>query len=74
MINPASHLREPMRLDRRSDGSAYSPMERVILNALGVDHYIFQPTAPRQKIVPARVAREQEMLARERERLAALKA
>jgi hypothetical protein len=74
MINPAGQLREPMRFDRRSDGSAYSPMEKAVLRALGVDHYEFKPTAPRQKIIPPRVAREQAMIAMEKERLAALKA
>ena len=72
MINPPAQLREPMRFDRRSDGSAYSPMESVILKALGVDHYEFQPTAPRQKIVPApnRPTRRR-CWRQERERLAA---
>jgi hypothetical protein len=74
MINPAAKLREPMRFDRRSDGSAYSPMEQAVLRALGADHYDFKPTAPRQEIIPARVARERELLAKEKERLAALKA
>ncbi|MCE0499066.1 MAG: hypothetical protein LV481_14090 [Methylacidiphilales bacterium] len=74
MINPAAHLGQPMRFDRRSDGSAYSPVEKAVLRALGVDHYPFQPTSPRQKIVPPRMAREPELLAKERERLAALKA
>jgi len=74
MINPAGQLREPMRFDRRSDGSAYSPMEKCVLRALGVDHYDFKPTVSRQKIIPGRVAREQAMIAKEKERLAALKA
>ncbi len=74
MINPPGQLSEPMRYDRRSDGSAYSPMERTVLRALGVDHYDFQPTASRQKLVPDRVARQMELAAKEKERLAALKA
>jgi hypothetical protein len=74
MINPPAVLREPMRLDRRSDGSAYSPIERGILRALGVEHSDFQPTVPRQRLVPGRLAREKEMLAKERARLAALPA
>ncbi len=73
MINPAGQRAEPMRFDRRSDGTAYSPMEQAVLRALGVDHYEFKPTAPRQKIVPPRVAMQQAMLAKEKERLAALK-
>jgi len=73
MINPAAQLREPMRFDRRSDGSAYSPIEQAVLRALGVAHYPFEPKSPRQEIVPPRVARQREMLEKERERLAALK-
>ncbi len=39
-------LREPMNF-HRTDGSAYSPVEAAVLHGLGVDHYDFQPTAPR---------------------------
>lgn len=74
MINPPAVLSEPMRFDRRSDGSAYSPIEQAVLRGLGVEHFDFQHTAPHQKIVPGRIAREQEMIAKEKERLAALKA
>jgi hypothetical protein len=74
MINPNARLGEPMRFDRSSDGSAYSPVEKAVLRALGADRYPFEPTVPRQKIVPARIARQEELLAKERERLAALKA
>jgi hypothetical protein len=74
MINPPAELKEIMRFDRRSDGSVYSPMEQAVLRALGVEHYDFQPTAPRRKIVPqGRLARDQVLLAKERERLAAAK-
>ncbi len=74
MINPSVELCEPMRFDRQSDGSAYSLVEKAVLRALGTDHYDFKPTAPRQKIIPPRVARQQELLAKEKERLAALEA
>ncbi len=47
MINPTVILREPMRFDRRSDGTAYSPVEQAILRALGAEHYPFTPRAPR---------------------------
>ena len=72
MINPAAQFREPMRFDRRDDGTAYSPVELSILRALGVDHYDYQPTAPRQEIVPPRVARQRKLLEEERARQAAL--
>jgi len=39
-------LREPMNF-HRTDGSDYSPVEAAVLHGLGVDHYDFQPTAPR---------------------------
>jgi hypothetical protein len=71
MINPSAILRTPMRYDRRSDGSSYSPMEQVVLRALGIDHYDFQPTAPRRRITPARIAAQEALLAKERERAAA---
>jgi hypothetical protein len=54
MINPPAMLRAPMRLDRRSDGSAYSLVERGILRALGTDHHDFRPTRPRERLAPAR--------------------
>ena len=74
MINPVVEFREPMRFDRRSDGSTYSPVERAVLRALKVDHYDFKLTAPRQRLVPPRIAKQQALLAKEQERLAALKA
>ena len=72
MTNPPVALREPMRLDRRGDGSAYSLVEQGILRALGVEHLEFKPTSERQRIVPPRKATEHEVLERERQRLAAV--
>jgi hypothetical protein len=74
MINPVVELREPMRLDRRSDGSAYSPVEQAINRALGVEHYDFKPTSPRRRIVPPRIAQQQALLEKEKQRLEALEA
>jgi hypothetical protein len=70
MINPSGILRTPMRYDRRDDGSAYAPMEQVVLDALGVDHYAFAPTMPRRRLVPKRVATQEALLEQEKERLA----
>jgi hypothetical protein len=56
MINPSGVLNEPMRFDRRSDGSDYAPVERAVLTALGQDHFDFQPTRARRRIQPARLA------------------
>ena len=58
ITNPPLHLAAPMNFDR-PDGS-YSPIERAVLNALGVEQLDFQPTAPRERIVPERVRRQQE--------------
>ncbi len=68
MTNPAGVLRTPMRYDRRDDGSAYSPMEQLVLRSLGVDHFPFSPTAPRRRIVPKRVAAQQALIEAETER------
>jgi hypothetical protein len=68
MTNPAGVLRTPLRYDRRSDGSAYCPMEQVVLRALGVDHFPFEPSVPRRRIVPKRVAMQQALLEKEKER------
>ena len=70
MINPSGILRTPMRFDRRDDGSAYAPMEQIVLDALGVDHFPFAPTVPRRRIVPNRVAMQEALLEQEKERLA----
>jgi hypothetical protein len=70
MINPSGVLRAPMRFDRRNDGSAYAPMEQVVLQSLGVDHLPFTPTMPRRRIVPERVAIQEALLRQEKERLA----
>jgi len=68
MINPSGILHTPMRYDRRSDGSTYSPMEKVVLRAMGADHFAFEPTMSRRSIVPARVAKQQALLEQEKQR------
>jgi hypothetical protein len=68
MINPSGVLNAPMRFDRRSDGSPYAPVEQVVLNALGKDHFDFKPTMPRRRIVPQRVAMQQALLEKEKKR------
>ena len=73
MVNPSGVLNTPMRLDRRSDGSAYAPIEKVVLSALGKDHYEFTPTALRRRITPKRIAMQQELAAKEKVRLETLK-
>lgn len=68
ITNPPLALREPMRFDR-ADG-AYSPVERAILNGLGVDRLEFAPTAPRETFVPERVLRQRAMEEEAKARLA----
>jgi hypothetical protein len=68
MTNPTVILKEPMDFNRE-DPSEISPVERVVLNALGVERYDFQPTHPREAIVPDRVRRQQKMMEEEQARL-----
>ena len=68
ITNPPVGLREPFNFNR-DDPDDYSLVERKTLRALGVEKIDFVPTTQRRRIVPARVLREQAMLAAERERL-----
>ena len=67
ITNPPLTLAEPMRFDR-PDGD-YSLVERAVLKALGATRYAFSPAGPRETLVPARVARQQQMLEEEKRRL-----
>lgn len=67
ITNPPVSLKEPMQFNR-ADGD-YSLVEQVVLRALGVDHYDFQPTGDRERLTPARKQQEQEALAAEKARL-----
>ncbi|MBC8140896.1 MAG: phytanoyl-CoA dioxygenase family protein [Armatimonadetes bacterium] len=58
ITNPPVHLKEPMNFNR-PDGD-YSLVERAILNGLGVPHYDFQPTAPREKVETGRERAKRE--------------
>lgn len=68
MTNPTVILNEPMNFNRDNPDD-FSLVERSICNALGVERYDFQPTAPREAIVPERVRRQQKMLEEEQARL-----
>ncbi|MBZ0291843.1 MAG: phytanoyl-CoA dioxygenase family protein [Anaerolineae bacterium] len=68
MTNPPVQFQEPMNFNRDNPDD-YSLVEQVVLDALGVDHYDFQPTAPREAVVPERVRRQQKMLEEEKARL-----
>ncbi len=70
ITNPAVHLAEPMRFDRENLDD-HSLVEQAVLRGLGVERYPFTPTAPRERIVPERVRRQERMKAEEVRRLAA---
>jgi hypothetical protein len=70
ITNPCVFLTEPMRFDREPF-EAHSPVERAILRALGKRSYTFQPTAPRRRIVPARLTQQAKLKEEEDQRLAA---
>ena len=69
ITNPPISLKEPMRFDR-PDAADFSPVERAILNGLGVERLDFQPTAPRERIVSEGMKRKQKLLEEEQARLA----
>ncbi|HEY8456868.1 MAG TPA: hypothetical protein VIL34_14855 [Actinopolymorphaceae bacterium] len=70
ITNPPVHLAEPMRFDRERY-SDHSLVEQAVLRGLGVERYDFTPTAPRERIVPERVRRQERMRIEEERRLAA---
>jgi len=70
ITNPPVSLREPMQFNRE-DPADFSPVERAVLQGLGVDRLDFQPTAPRERIVSEGMKRKQKMLEEEQARLAA---
>jgi len=69
ITNPPVTLKEPMNFNREN-AADFSPLERGVLRGLGVDRYDFKPTAPREKIVPARMKHQEKLLAEEKARLA----
>ena len=58
-----------MRFDRPNYDD-HSLVEKAILRGLGVERYEFNATAPREKVVPERVRRQERMKAEESRRLA----
>ncbi len=70
ITNPPVGLKEPMNFnrERRED---FSPLELGVLHGLGVERLDFKPTAPRERIVPERVKKQQAMLEAEKARVAA---
>ena len=70
ITNPPITLREPMQFDRPDPGE-HSPVERAVLQALGVATFDFQRTGERETVVPERVLEQQRRDAAEARRLAA---
>ena len=58
ITNPPLTLREPMDFDR-DDASQSSPVEQAVLRGLGVDRFAFEPSAPREAVVPERLRVQQ---------------
>jgi hypothetical protein len=56
--NPPLTLREPMNFDRSEHGD-HSLVEQAVLRGLGVQRLPYQPTGPREQVVPQRVLDEQ---------------
>lgn len=57
LTNPPVSLLEPMQFNRLNPAD-YSPVERAILNGLGVDHFDYDSTRTREQFVPWRRSRE----------------
>ena len=68
ITNPPVHLLEPMNFNR-PDPADFSPVELAVLRGLGVERLDFRPAAPRERVVPPRVARQQKMMEEEKVRL-----
>ncbi|HEX4123127.1 MAG TPA: phytanoyl-CoA dioxygenase family protein, partial [Tepidisphaeraceae bacterium] len=56
ITNQSVRLKEPMNFNRENI-SEFSAVERGVLRGLGVDRFDFQPTHPREAIVPDRFRR-----------------
>ena len=67
ITNPPVSLKEPMQFNRENPAD-FSPVERAVLQGLGVDRLDFQPTAPRERIVSEGMKRKQKMLEEEEQR------
>jgi|SRR5579875_292067 hypothetical protein len=68
ITNPLLSLVEPMRFDRE-DSEGYSLVERAVLHQLGTGPFTFAPSAPRERLVPEREARQAAMRKAEEARL-----
>ena len=70
ITNPPVSLKEPMNFNRENPDD-FSPVELAVLHGLGKERLDFKPTAPRERLVPERVKRQQKMLEEQKKRLEA---
>ncbi len=68
ITNPPVALKEPMNFNRENPDD-FSPVELGVLRGLGKDRLDFKPTAPRERLVPARVKRQKKMIEEQKKRL-----
>ena len=67
LTNPPINLKEPMQFNRENSED-FSLVELAILHALGVERLDFKPTHERERVVPARIQREKELIEEIRKR------
>jgi hypothetical protein len=72
ITNPPLALREPMNFNRPDPGD-FSLVERAVLRGLGAGRLDFAPAAPREDVLPERVASQRARAATEEARLAAVR-
>jgi hypothetical protein len=60
ITNPPLSLKEPMRFDREH-WADHSLVEQSVLHHLATERLTFTPTSPRQRVVPERELRHEEM-------------
>jgi hypothetical protein len=71
ITNPPVSLIEPLQFNRE-EVQDFSPVELAVLHALGVERFDFHATHERERIVPARVLKEQKMIEEQKARLATI--
>jgi hypothetical protein len=70
LTNPPIHLREPMNFNR-DDPEDFSPVERAVLHALGVERIDYRITGPRERVESERMRQHRLMAEEQKHRLEA---
>ena len=68
-ITTCPYLKQPINFNR-ADPDEFSPVELAVLRGLELERLDFQITAPRERLVPERIKRQQAMLEEQDARLA----